>query len=64
LWGNLRERDHMKNLNADGRIILKLSLRNLMGALTGLVWFRIRTFAGDLVIAVMNLSFHKMHVIS
>jgi hypothetical protein len=30
-WGDLRERDHLKELGVDGRIILKLILKKLDG---------------------------------
>jgi hypothetical protein len=36
-WGNMRERDHLKDLGTDGRTMLKLSSRNRMGA-HGLDW--------------------------
>jgi hypothetical protein len=30
-WGNLRERDHLKDPDIDGRIILNRYLRNVVG---------------------------------
>jgi hypothetical protein len=42
LWGDLRERDHLKDLGIDGRIILKCNFKNLNGeAWTGLLCLRI-----------------------
>jgi hypothetical protein len=39
---NLSERDHLKDLSRDGRIILKWILKNSDGrAWTGLIWLRI-----------------------
>jgi hypothetical protein len=29
LWGNVRERDHLEDLGVDGRIIVKLYLREI-----------------------------------
>jgi hypothetical protein len=51
LWGGfgggLRERDLLEVLSIDGRIILKLILKNLDGeACTGLIWLRIGTGGG------------------
>ena len=42
--GNLRETDHLEDLGIDGRII-KLDLQEVgvVGAQTGLVWWRIGT---------------------
>jgi len=42
-WGNLRERDHLKDLGVDGRIILKKFLKNMTGTWIGLIWFTLRT---------------------
>ena len=43
-WGDLRERDHLKVLGADGRTILKLILKKRDSeAWTRLIWFRIGT---------------------
>jgi hypothetical protein len=43
-WGNLRERDHFEDLDIDGRIILKWTLKLYDGrAWTGLLWLRIGT---------------------
>jgi hypothetical protein len=30
-WGNLRERDHLVGLGVDGRVIMKLFFRSVMG---------------------------------
>jgi hypothetical protein len=55
-WGDLRERDHLKDLGTDGRIILKLIFKKQDGeAWTGLIWLRIGTSSNALVNAVMNL---------
>jgi hypothetical protein len=43
-WETLRERDHMKDLGVDGRIILKMILKKWVGeAWTGLLWLRVGT---------------------
>jgi hypothetical protein len=48
-WGNLRERDHWKDLGVDGRIILRLIFRKWdVGLWTGLDWLRIETGGGYL----------------
>jgi hypothetical protein len=45
--GNLTERDHLEDLGADERIILKWVLKILGGrACTGFIWLRIGTSAG------------------
>ena len=46
--GNLREEDHLKDPDVDGRIILKYILEKWDGAQTGLVWLRIETDGGIL----------------
>jgi len=44
LWGNLRERDHLKYPGVDGRIILRRIFRKCCWvAWTGLIWLRLRT---------------------
>jgi hypothetical protein len=46
-WGNLREGDHLKDPDVDGRIILKWIFERLgVGAQTGLIWLRIGTGGG------------------
>jgi hypothetical protein len=41
-WGELRERDHLKDLGVDGRIICKWIIKKLGdGKWTGLKWLRI-----------------------
>ena len=46
-WGHLRERDHLEDLGAEGRIILKFVFKECDGeAWIGLIWFRIQTTVG------------------
>jgi hypothetical protein len=48
-WGDLSERDHLEDLDVDGRIILKWIFKTFHGeALTGLFWLRIGTVGGFL----------------
>jgi len=48
-WGNLRERDHLEDPGADGRIILRWVFRKWdVGVWTGLSWLRIGTGGGHL----------------
>jgi hypothetical protein len=48
-WGNLRERDHMRDPGVDGRIILGWMFRKWdVGVWTGLGWLRIGTGGGQL----------------
>jgi len=48
LWENLREREHLKDLGVDGRIILKWIFRKLnVGAWNGSIWLRIGTGSGN-----------------
>ena len=55
--GNLRERDHLGDPGANGRIILRLIFRKWdVRAWTGLSLLRIGTGGGALVNKVMNLS--------
>jgi hypothetical protein len=43
-WGNLREGDHLEVPDIDGRITLKWVFKKWeVGAVTGLIWFRIGT---------------------
>jgi hypothetical protein len=47
--GNLRERDHLEDLDVDRRIILRCIFRKWdMGAWTGLIWLRIGPGGGNL----------------
>jgi hypothetical protein len=49
LVGNLRERDHWRNPDVDGRIILRWIFRKLeVGIWTGSSWLRIETGGGQL----------------
>ena len=46
-WGDLEERDHLADLDVDGRIILKWTFKEWGGeAWTGLIWLRIGTGDG------------------
>jgi hypothetical protein len=46
-WGNLRERDHLEDLDGDGCVILKWILKKWdVGAWTGSSWLRIWTVGG------------------
>jgi hypothetical protein len=46
-WGELKERDHLKDKSVGGRIILKWVLKKNGGsARTGLIWLRIRISGG------------------
>jgi hypothetical protein len=48
-WGNLRERDHWGDPDADGRIILRWIFRKWEGVVrTGWSWLRIGTGGGHL----------------
>jgi len=43
-WGNLRARDHLKDVGLDGRIIIKRNLTGICwGLWTGWIWLRIGT---------------------
>ena len=37
-WGNLRERDHLRNLGLCRRIILKMGMQETEWACAGLMW--------------------------
>jgi hypothetical protein len=46
-WGDLRERDQLRNLGGDRKIILKWTFKKWDGeAWTALLWFRIGTGGG------------------
>ena len=48
-WGNLRERDHLKDPGVDGRIILRRIFRKWnVGVWSESSWLRIRTGGGHL----------------
>ena len=43
-WGDLREREHLEDLDIDGRILIKCIFKVARaGARTGLIWVRIGT---------------------
>jgi len=61
LVGNLRERDHWGDPDADGRIILRWIFRKWEGVVRiGWSWLRIGSSGGALVSTVMNLGIPKM----
>jgi hypothetical protein len=48
-WGNLNERDHLRDPGIDGRIILRWIFRKWeVGVWTGLSWLKIGTGGGHL----------------
>jgi len=48
-WGNVRERDHLGDPGANGRVILSWIFRNCyVGLCTGSSWLRIGTAGGQL----------------
>ena len=48
-WGNLRERDHWRDQDVDGRIILRWIFKKWEGVVgTGWSWLRIGTGGGRL----------------
>jgi hypothetical protein len=48
-WETLRERDHLEDLDLDGKIILRLIFRKWgVVAWTGSIWLRTRTGGGHL----------------
>jgi hypothetical protein len=48
-WGNLRERDHLKDTGIDRRIILTWAFRKWdVGPWTGSIWLRTGTGGGHL----------------
>jgi len=66
-WGNLRERDHWGDPDADGRIILRWVFRKWEGVVgTGWSWLGIGTGGRwrALVSTEMNLRVPKMRGIS
>jgi len=40
-WENLRQTDHLEDLDVDGKIILKRIFKKRNGAWIGLIWFRV-----------------------
>jgi len=48
-WGNLKERGQLGDPDLDGKVVLRWIFSNLVvGARTGLIWFRIGTGGGHL----------------
>ena len=48
-WDNLRERDHFKDLDVDGRLIFKWIFRKWDGEVwTGFLWVKVMTGGGRL----------------
>jgi hypothetical protein len=48
-WGNLREKEHLGDPGADGRIILRcIFMQWDVGVWTGLIWLRVGTGGGHL----------------
>ena len=65
-WGNVREGDHLEDLDVDGRLILKWIFKQ-WGGMGGMGWIHLaqdRDRWQALVNAVTNLRFHKMREIS
>ena len=59
-WGNLRERDHWEDPDADGRLILRWIFRKWEGVVvTGWSWLRIGTGGGHLWVRWWTFGFQK-----
>jgi hypothetical protein len=43
MWGNMREREHLEDVDVDGMMKLKWVLKSGMGACTGFIWLGIGT---------------------
>jgi hypothetical protein len=56
-WGNLKERDHLEDRRADGRIILKLILLNRNGGMDCINLAQDRGKWRTVVNTVMNVRF-------
>ena len=57
-WGDMRERDHLKDLDVDGSIILRSILKEI--GCEGVDWFRLaegRDKCRSLMNTLMNLPF-------
>jgi hypothetical protein len=58
-WESLKERDHLKNKGADGRMGSKWILGRLVGGVwSGFTWLRIRT-GGRIINAVLTFWFWR-----
>ena len=64
-WGNLRERDHLEDPGADGRIILRWIFRKWdVGAWTSSSWLRTAAGGGHVWMLWWTFGFHKTREIS
>jgi hypothetical protein len=61
--GNPREREHLKDLRIDERVILKWIQNIMLGTWTGFVWLSLGTNGETLMHTVMNFRVHKIRVL-